>query len=93
MLEEVARATTKMSNSTCEIETATIKTILNKVENIWKNDNKTALILCETDLMDRYYMHRDVNIIDAKSLFLKQKMQNISKQELLQELEPLFDNA
>ena len=69
-------AATQDSVAHAEIKHVTIKNVLEEISAIW-DSGATPLILQESGLMDRFYQHRDVNVIDAKSLFLKEKMQNI----------------
>lgn len=82
-----------MSTNANEIESVTIKNVLDRIENIWQNEDKTPLILSESGLMDRFYIHRDVNIIDAKALFLKEKMQKIPREDLLEEMRKKLVNS
>eukprot|EP01083_Nonionella_stella_P217561 781033_1 len=73
-------------SSNGEIETVSINNVLDKISEIWSNEQKTPLILNESGLMDRFYLHRDANIIDAKSLFLKEKMQNIAHDDIMEDM-------
>ena len=76
-----------------DIESVTIKTVLDKISTIWNEENKTALILDKNGLMDRFYLHRVCNIIDAKSLFLKEKMQNIPHDDIMEDMRCKLVNA
>lgn len=80
-------------SSSEQIEEVTIKNVLDRANAIWKNEKKTALILNESGLMDRFFLHRDVNVIDAKSLFLKERMQNIPHQKVMEEMRTKLVNS
>ena len=83
----------KMTSSTEQIEEVTIKNVVERASAIWKNEKKTPLILNESGLMDRFFLHRDVNVIDAKSLFLKEKMQNIPHETVMEEMRSKLVNS
>ena len=82
-----------MDQTKPSMKTVTISNVLDEVTAIWENENKTPIILNASGLMDRFYRHRDVNIIDAKALFLKERMQNISKDRLLEGMRVQLVNA
>ena len=85
---------TDESEASEDIKEVTMRNAMDTASAVWEIEGKTPLILNECGLIDKCYADRGSgSFIDAKSLFLRESMENIPHEVIMEELRSKLVNA